>query len=865
ALGDIRLPAEDSGAITAQAPVQVRHSRLTLNRSGYRLRSIDCPSKALVLGFDSQIRVETSDPAENQHTDDGDSSAATVHVVAGIVQLEQYSYALVVTDSRTRGTVGGWAIYEATSVCALPLDYASGKLALQGILREQNRTSEPSPAMPRKSFSTGDVAGLATSQLASGGGALDGDEDGGFKWLSPQITRIFRQSRDSTASEPESSGIAEPESARRKTSASLERMELRVLDEIIRVLSSSGIFYSYDCDLTRSLQAKGGLAAGNENALLASVADRDYWFNWHLQRLLLDSGASEWALPLVQGCAQIAQYQIAQSDSLQVCVLSRRNCRRIGTRYERRGVDADGYAANFVETEQIMVLEASDLPLHYASFVQTRGSMPFFWKQPASGLHPAPIVTGEIADNAVACARHLNHEIERLGRQTLVNLVEHKGREAIVGSTYASLVGHCVSDEMIDARMVRYVPWDFHHETRGMRYDNLQQLVDQLRREIADMGYFWYSDGQMLTTQQGAFRINCMDCLDRTNVVQSALARYVINEQLVRMGVHAAPEQGLAAYPGLESTLNHVWANNGDYISRQYAGTSAMKGDFTRTGRRNFSGMVNDATYSLTRLWINTFRDYFSQSVLDFIMGNHKAGAVFRTLVELRSHEPSHIQQLTRVREAAIRTSVAIAVNDDERVQLACVVQSPVALDTLKTSSAADSVLILTDAAVYVCSYCDQKEKVTEFIRVGLAALVGIQYGAYITDTRTPQGLDPARNHGIVLRFSSYSAQSQSEATNGEQLHFVACKLVAEAQVVMQNTGEEAAAPELARVERLEIQAPDLLTECLCSAVLSLKLTTGDTSSQFIADAPIISAAAAKQEKTLLDKMANRLHSALWI
>ncbi|KAJ2174029.1 hypothetical protein EV181_007265, partial [Coemansia sp. RSA 532] len=69
--------------------------------------------------------------------------------------------------------------------------------------------------------------------------------------------------------------------------------------------------------------------------------------------------------------------------------------------------------------------------------------------------------------------------------------------------------------------------------------------------------------------------------------------------------------------------------------------------------------------------------------------------------------------------------------------------------------------------------------------------------------------------------------------------------------------------PALVRLTRLENQAPDLLTECLCSAMLSLKLAHGDPSSQFITDAPIISVAAAKQSKTLVEKMTTRLHSAL--
>ncbi|KAJ2849284.1 ornithine aminotransferase, partial [Coemansia brasiliensis] len=678
-----------------------------------------------------------------------------------------------------------------------------------------------------------------------------------IKWIPSQITRVFSAGRVSSASNANREAHVYPDDATNSlgdvapiaADSSLERMEGRILEEIIRVFSTSGMFYSYTYDLTRSLQ--NGSKKNGE--LLACVPDSSYWFNEHMQKPLLEN-SKEWALPLVQGYVQIAQYHLSESSSLEVAIVSRRNCRRVGMRYERRGADADGNVANFVETEQILTVKADKMPVHYTSFIQTRGSMPFCWKQPNSGLHPMPVVVGDTDKNSIICAQHLMQEIDRVGRQVLVNLVEHKGREAIVGSAYAGIVGHCVSSELIDACMVRYIPWDFHYETRGMHYEKLYQFVEQLQREISDMGYFWYSDGSALTLQQGAFRINCMDCLDRTNVVQSTIARAVLNEQLVRMGVHIAPERGLSAYPKLESILSHLWANNGDYISRQYAGTSAMKGDFTRTGRRNFSGIVNDATYSLARLWINTFRDYFSQSVLDFIMGNYQAATVFRTLIELRSHEPGHIRQMAQVNEAKIKSSINAAVSSGESVKLACMVQSPMELDTLKLGNAVDSVLIITDAAVYVCSGSDQHEQSS--ISIELPALTGVQYGAYITETRTPQGLDPSYNHGIVLKFGMVSKQqaepivtASEKKTSCISSHFIACKVTSEAQVVMQHANESTKsllsasekdiAPALVRIEKLESQTPDLLTEHICSTMLSQKLITGATD-QFITDSPII-------------------------
>lgn len=71
-----------------------------------------------------------------------------------------------------------------------------------------------------------------------------------------------------------------------------------------------------------------------------------------------------------------------------------------------------------------------------------------------------------------------------------------------------------------------------------------------------------------------------MDCLDRTNVVQSAIARRFLSMALERFGIELLTSP--AASDKLDSVFNELWAANGDMISKCYAGTSALKGDFTR-------------------------------------------------------------------------------------------------------------------------------------------------------------------------------------------------------------------------------------------------------------------------------------------
>ncbi len=95
----------------------------------------------------------------------------------------------------------------------------------------------------------------------------------------------------------------------------------------------------------------------------------------------------------------------------------------------------------------------------------------------------------------------------------------------------------------------------------------------------------------MLSEQTSLFRINCVDCLDRTNVVQAAIAKTCLEMmvsqfflqiilydnffQLKKVVLLDLDEGGLTGDARI--TFQTMWADNGDAISRQYAGTDAMK------------------------------------------------------------------------------------------------------------------------------------------------------------------------------------------------------------------------------------------------------------------------------------------------
>lgn len=148
-----------------------------------------------------------------------------------------------------------------------------------------------------------------------------------------------------------------------------------------------------------------------------------------------------------------------------------------------------------------------------------------------------------------------------------------------------------------------------------MRFENVSLLVESLVEVLREMGYCWRDKEGLICSQKGVFRVNCIDCLDRTNVVQvtsfavhfiqhfsylfiylfisgknkkvnnhiigfliiflqTALAKAAMEIQLYKLGL--IPPEGTMPIT-LRSMFQQLWANNGDIISKQYAGTNALK------------------------------------------------------------------------------------------------------------------------------------------------------------------------------------------------------------------------------------------------------------------------------------------------
>ncbi|XP_020298278.1 phosphatidylinositide phosphatase SAC2 isoform X2 [Pseudomyrmex gracilis] len=402
-----------------------------------------------------------------------------------------------------------------------------------------------------------------------------------------------------------------------------ERFEKRILEELNKIFTETdSFFFCQTGDITNSLQRQCIVESqqnqsDQDKPLWQRVDDRFFW-NKHMLHDIINLNTDKancWILPIIQGYVQIEKCIVEvgfdeqpQQETFNLAIISRRSRFRAGTRYKRRGVDDNGKCANYVETEQLVWYHD-----HQVSFVQVRGSVPVYWSQPGYKYKPPPRIDKDEVETQVAFEKHFGEELALYGPICIVNLVEQSGKEKIIWEAYSN---HVFNYNHAD---IMYTTFDFHEYCRGMHFENVSILVNALATVLADMGYCWRDKQGTICTQKGVFRVNCIDCLDRTNVVQTALGKAVMEMQFSKLGL-IPPDGTLPA--NIRQTFQSLWANNGDIISKQYAGTNALKGDYTRTGERKFTGLMKDGMNSANRYYQQHFMDDLRQSAIDTLLGN---------------------------------------------------------------------------------------------------------------------------------------------------------------------------------------------------------------------------------------------------
>ena len=254
---------------------------------------------------------------------------------------------------------------------------------------------------------------------------------------------------------------------------------------IRKIQREKGLFFSYDYNLTKSAQT-------NINEIVDRKAFTGFWeeltkefvFNSNFIKFSSDVNAlKDYLIPVVYGNIFIRVCE-KESKKMNYALISRKDCRRLGKRFTCRGATEDGSVVNYVETEQIMS-DYDGQNYRVAAYLQTRGSIPIKWTQtPTLKWAPKLKMSPDDETNFKFLKTHLDREVEKYGENVLVNLIDKKGSQLQIGTKFTDMVNRYKNPK------ITYEWFDFHHECRKMRWENLKILIDKIKDKMNSFDYF---------------------------------------------------------------------------------------------------------------------------------------------------------------------------------------------------------------------------------------------------------------------------------------------------------------------------------------------------------------------------------------
>ncbi|CCH41078.1 hypothetical protein BN7_615 [Wickerhamomyces ciferrii] len=386
--------------------------------------------------------------------------------------------------------------------------------------------------------------------------------------------------------------------------------------ELQKLLSTGGFYYSSNFDLTSTLQDRG---VDSHSLSFDSYNEEYMWNSFMLHEVVqfrnrLDTPLKQklddegFLTTVIRGFAETFDAYLGR-EQVAMTVISRQSWKRAGTRFNSRGIDDEGNVANFVETEFILYSGK----ICY-SYTEIRGSVPIFWEQDTALINPKVQITRSEEATQPVFDAHFDHLLEKYGAVNIVNLLSTKTSEIQLSKRYRSHVNTYTQNNNPELYLTEF---DFHRETSNQGYSSSTKILRLIKESLYEFGYFSYDvvNKKILSEQNGTFRTNCLDCLDRTNLIQQYISNFALSVFLKDHDFQVSPESEFF------NRHNSLWADNGDQISQIYTGTNALKSSFSRSGKMSFAGALSDATKSVSRMYINNFVDKGKQLTIDTLLG----------------------------------------------------------------------------------------------------------------------------------------------------------------------------------------------------------------------------------------------------
>ncbi|CRG98389.1 inositol-phosphate phosphatase, putative [Plasmodium relictum] len=432
------------------------------------------------------------------------------------------------------------------------------------------------------------------------------------------------------------------------------KMDIHKILKTIQKLLTVHMYYSYDFDLTQSIQNKMKKnieekeveplsSSSNRRKSLLNMCEKKFMWNYQMIKKMKNKSKIDdnWFCSLIQGYISYTSIEI-NKKCLELLLISRRSAVLGGTRFNKRGINDDGYVANYVETEQIVRIsnkninfsdrfdQTNNFPLNsnelkkknlktfieknekkqnsfiggsssssnkiekknvigsvnnnnnfnninndnsnsnnynnnnnsnnsnnsinnnnnnnnsnifenrMISLVQIRGSIPLFWKQHSMSSH-VNIQRSSLL-SIKAFKEHNKKLINNYGNNIYyINLLsQSKSNEKKLTKKMVELINYIKKDKYYKEKdFINYIEYDFHISVKNKGFeDAMNDFINKiLLKEIKNVSFFIeplrnnensVNINNSYNFQNGVFRTNCLDCLDRTNVFQYYYALYFI-------------------------------------------------------------------------------------------------------------------------------------------------------------------------------------------------------------------------------------------------------------------------------------------------------------------------------------------------
>uniref|UniRef100_A0A8C0XZQ0 phosphoinositide 5-phosphatase n=1 Tax=Castor canadensis TaxID=51338 RepID=A0A8C0XZQ0_CASCN len=310
----------------------------------------------------------------------------------------------------------------------------------------------------------------------------------------------------------------------------------------------------------------------------------------------------DWLLKVICGVVAIRTVYASHKQA-KACLISRISCECAGARFHTRGVNDDGHVSNFVETEQVRARPINGT--EWSDSVQLRQTYVLLWGRGGLdvGSHHLRLHRG-LEANAPAFDRHMVLLKEQYGQQVVVNLLGSRGGEEVLNRAFKKLLW--ASCHASDTPMINF---DFHQFAKGGKLEKLENLLrPQLKLHWDDFDVFARGKNVSPRFQKGTLRMNCLDCLDRTNTVQSFIALEVLHLQLESLGLNSKP-----IIDRFVESFKAMWSLNGHSLSKVFTGSRALEG-------KAKVGKLKDGARSMSRTIQSNFFDGVKQEAVKLLL-----------------------------------------------------------------------------------------------------------------------------------------------------------------------------------------------------------------------------------------------------